>query len=123
MGSRLSGLEGPAGDNAVPQARRDGACPLRASGRPPLPSRLLRHRALTSAVGQKRTCRRHVGRVIALSIEPFYNPNGRRVLLAREQRRLAAIVTADVVGYAHAVYGQIYYSSLMPRTYLCERLL
>jgi hypothetical protein len=34
--------------------------------------------------------------------------------LAREQRRLAAIVTADVVGYAHAVYEQIYYSSLMP---------
>jgi hypothetical protein len=45
------------------------------------------------------------------------------VLLAREQRRLAAIVTADVVGYAHAVYEQIYYSSLMPRTYLCARLL
>jgi hypothetical protein len=46
------------------------------------------------------------------------------VLLAREQRRLAAIVTADVVGYAHAVDEQIYYSSLMPRTYLraLERL-
>ena len=43
--------------------------------------------------------------------------------MAREQRRLAAIVTADVVGYAHAVYEQIYYSSLMPRTYLCARLL
>ena len=44
--------------------------------------------------------------------------------MAREQRRLAAIVTADVVGYAHAVYAQmIYYSSLMPRTYLCARLL
>jgi hypothetical protein len=39
--------------------------------------------------------------------------------LAREQRRLAAIVTADVVGYSHADY----YSSLMPRTYLCARLL
>jgi hypothetical protein len=63
------------------------------------------------------------GRVIALSIEPFYNPSGRRVLLAREQRRLAAIVTADMVGYAHAVYEQIYYPSLMPRTYLCARLL
>jgi len=63
------------------------------------------------------------GRVIALSIEPFYNPSGRRVLLAREQRRLAAIVTTDVVGYAHAVYEQIYYLSLMPRTYLCVRLL
>ena len=46
-----------------------------------------------------------------------------RVLLAREQRRLAAIVTADVVGYSHAAYEQIYYSSLMPRTYLCARLL
>jgi hypothetical protein len=45
-----------------------------------------------------------------------------RVLLAREQRRLAAIVTADVVGYSHAAYEQIYYSSLMPRTYLCARL-
>jgi hypothetical protein len=45
------------------------------------------------------------------------------VLLAREQRRLAAIVTADMVGYSHAAYEQIYYSSLMPRTYLCARLL
>src|SRR6202158_2810219 len=45
------------------------------------------------------------------------------VLLAREQRRLAAIVTADVVGYSHAAYERIYYSSLMPRTYLCARLL
>ena len=41
--------------------------------------------------------------------------------MAREQRRLAAIATADVVG--HAAYRQIYYSSLMPRTYLCARLL
>jgi hypothetical protein len=57
-----------------------------------------------------------------LSIEPFYNPGGRRVLLAREQRRLAAIVTADVVGHAHAVHGQIHCSSLVPRTYLCARL-
>jgi hypothetical protein len=56
-------------------------------------------------------------------MEPFYNPSGRRVLLAREQRRLTAIVTADLVGYAHAVYEPIYYSSLMPRTYLCARLL
>jgi len=44
-------------------------------------------------------------------------------LLAREQRRLAAIVTADVVGCSHAAYEQIYYSSLMPRTCLCSRLL
>jgi hypothetical protein len=36
---------------------------------------------------------------------------------------LAAIVTADVVGYSHAAYGQIYHSSLMPRTCLCARLL
>jgi hypothetical protein len=36
------------------------------------------------------------------------------VLLACEQRRLAAIVTADMVGYSHAAYEQIYYSSLMP---------
>ncbi len=43
--------------------------------------------------------------------------------MAREQRRLAAIVTADVVGYSLAAYGQIYYASLMPRTYLCVRLL
>ena len=43
--------------------------------------------------------------------------------MAHEQRRLAAIVTADVVGYSHAAYEQIYYSSLMPRTYLCARLL
>ena len=43
--------------------------------------------------------------------------------MAREQRRLTAIVTANVVGYSHAAYEQIYYSSLMPRTYLCARLL
>ena len=43
--------------------------------------------------------------------------------MAREQRRLVAIATADVVGYSHAAYGQIYYSSLMRRTYLCARLL
>lgn len=59
----------------------------------------------------------------ALSIEPFYNSSRRRVLLAREQRRLAAIVPADVVGYAHAVYEQIHYSWPMPPTYLCARLL
>jgi hypothetical protein len=35
------------------------------------------------------------------------------VLLACEQRRLAAIVTAAMVGYSH----------VMPRTYLCARLL
>jgi len=45
------------------------------------------------------------------------------VLLACEQRRLAAIVTADMVGYSHAAYEQTYYSSLMPRTYLWARLL
>jgi hypothetical protein len=44
-------------------------------------------------------------------------------LLAREQRRLAAIVTADVVGCSHAAYEQVCYSSLTPRTYLCARLL
>jgi hypothetical protein len=44
-------------------------------------------------------------------------------LLAREQRRLAAIATADVVGCSHAAYEQIYHSSLMPRTCLCARLL
>ena len=43
--------------------------------------------------------------------------------MAREQRRLAAIITSDVVGYPHAAYEQIYYSSLVPRTYLCVRLL
>ncbi len=42
--------------------------------------------------------------------------------MAREQRRLAAIITADVVGYQHAAYERIYYSSLVP-TYLCVRLL
>ncbi|MBR1156449.1 MULTISPECIES: hypothetical protein [unclassified Bradyrhizobium] len=43
--------------------------------------------------------------------------------MAREQRRLAAIVTAGVVGYSHAAYEQICYSSLMPRTYRSARLL
>ena len=45
------------------------------------------------------------------------------VLLAREQRRLAAIVTADVAGYSHAAYEQIEYSPLMPQTYLSVRRL
>jgi glutathione S-transferase len=43
--------------------------------------------------------------------------------LAREQCRLVAIFAADVVGYSHAAYEQIYYSSLMPHTYLRARLL
>ena len=43
--------------------------------------------------------------------------------MAREQRRLAAIITADVVGYPHAASEQIFYSSLVPRSYLCVRLL
>ena len=43
--------------------------------------------------------------------------------MAREQRRLAAIITADVVGYPNAAYAPIYYSSLVPRTDLCVRLL
>jgi hypothetical protein len=69
---------------------------------------------------------RHVRAMSAASLPCRLSPSTIRVggvLLAREQRRLAAIVTADVVGYAHAVYEQIYYSSLMPRTYLCARLL
>ena len=45
------------------------------------------------------------------------------VLLAGEQRRLAAIVTADAVGYSHAADEQIWYSSLMPRTCPFARLL
>ena len=47
----------------------------------------------------------HVGRVIALSFEPFYNPNGRS-LLAREQRPLAAIARPDVVGYVERIDAQ-----------------
>ena len=43
--------------------------------------------------------------------------------MAREQRRLAAILAAGVAGYSHAAYEQIYYSSLIPRTNLCARLL
>lgn len=44
----------------------------------------------------------HVGRVIAQPAEPFYDPKwgGWEDPLAREQRRLAAIVAADVVGYS-----------------------
>ena len=43
--------------------------------------------------------------------------------MAREQRRLAAIITADVVGYPNAAYAPIYYSSLVPRSCRCVRLL
>jgi hypothetical protein len=42
--------------------------------------------------------------------------------LARDQRRLAAIVAADVVGHSHAAYEQICCSSLMLRACLCARL-
>jgi hypothetical protein len=42
--------------------------------------------------------------------------------LAREQRRLAAIITADVVGYPNAAYAPIYYS-LVPRSCRCVRRL
>src|SRR5438477_102188 len=69
---------------------------------------------------------RHVRATSAASLRCRLSPSTIRVggvSLAREQRRLAAIVTADVVGYSHAAYEQIYYSSLMPRTYLCVRLL
>jgi hypothetical protein len=41
--------------------------------------------------------------------------------LAREQCRLAAIITADVVGYPHAACERIDYSSLVPRIYLGVR--
>jgi hypothetical protein len=43
--------------------------------------------------------------------------------LACEQRQLAAVVTANMVGFSPTAYEQIYYSSLMPRTYFCARLL
>jgi hypothetical protein len=68
----------------------------------------------------------HVRATSAASLPCRLSPSTIRVggvLLACEQRRLAAIVTADMVGYSHAAYEQIYYSSLMPRTYLCARLL
>ena len=77
-------------------------------------------------VRQLRARGRHERATSAASLPCRLNPSTIReggVLLAREQRRLAAIVTADVVGYSHAAYEQIYYSSLMPRTYLCARLL
>jgi hypothetical protein len=92
----------------------------------PIPQRTFKYVTTVQSVAdetcQKQTCTRHVGRVIALSIEPFYNPSGRSSIGSRAAT-ITAIVTADVVGYAHAVYEQIYYSSLMPRTYLCARLL
>ena len=57
--------------------------------------------------GKSRICHRppttrRIGRVIALSVKPFYDPGrgSKETPLAREQRRLAAIVAADVVGYS-----------------------
>ena len=64
---------------------------------------------------------RHVGRVIALSVEPSKIRAG-GVLLAREQCRLAATLQ-PMLSAIHAAYEQSYYSSLMPRTYLCAPLL
>jgi hypothetical protein len=69
---------------------------------------------------------RHVRATSAASLPCRLSPSTIQVggvFLAREQRRLAAIVTADAVGYSHAACEQIYYSSLMPRIYLCARLL
>ena len=80
----------------------------------------------TLGSGQKRARGRHERATSAAPLPCWLSPSTIReggVLLAREQRRLAAIVTADMVGYSHAAYEQIYYSSLMPRTYLCARLL
>jgi hypothetical protein len=34
----------------------------------------------TARQGQKQTCTRNVGRVIALSVEPFYDPGGRSII-------------------------------------------
>ena len=42
----------------------------------------------------------HVCCIIAQPVEPFYDSGQGGDLLAREQRRLAAIVAADVVGYS-----------------------
>ena len=69
---------------------------------------------------------RHIGAKSAASLPCRLSPSTIQVggvLLAREQRRLAAIIAADVVGYPHAACEQIYYSSLVPRTCLCVRLL
>jgi hypothetical protein len=74
------------------------------------------------AMGQKQTCTRTSAASLPCRLSPSTIREG-GVLLAREQRRLAAIVTADVAGYSHAAYEQIYYSSLVPRTDLCVRLL
>jgi TolB-like protein/class 3 adenylate cyclase len=51
-------------------------------------------------MGHKATCASHFGRVIAQPDTPLYDPLGGGNPLAREQRRLAAIVAADVVGYS-----------------------
>ena len=69
---------------------------------------------------------RHVRAKSAASLPCRLSPSTIRVggvLLAREQRRLAAIITADVAGYPHAAHEQVYCSSLVLRTYLCVRLL
>jgi hypothetical protein len=72
--------------------------------------------------GRRRQVRAKSAASLPCRLSPFIIRVG-GVLLAREQRRLAAIITADVVGYPHAAYEQINYSSLVPRTYLCVRLL
>jgi hypothetical protein len=112
-----------AAPNSRINTRRDGArrptLRLGQEDRAPIRSRLSgRPSALRRGIIE----RLMLGRVIALSIEPFYNPSGRSSIGSRAAP-ITAIVTADVVGYAHAVHEQIYYSSLMPRTYLCARLL
>jgi len=84
--------------------------------------RTRRRSEMTRCARSRHACTRHVGRIIALSIEPFYNPSGRSSIGSRAAP-ISGNRYSDVVGYAHAVYEQIYYSSLMPRTYLCARLL
>jgi adenylate cyclase len=53
-------------------------------------------------LGQQATSTSHVSCVIAGQVKPFYDPfwGGDGIPLAREQRRLAAILAADVVGYS-----------------------
>ena len=77
-------------------------------------------------VDLRRLGRRHVRATSAASLPCRLSPSTIReggVLLAREQRRLGAIVTADVAAIRTPPMSRSNYSSLMPRTYLCARLL
>ena len=84
--NRAGGRSGSLRGNRRAADERDELPPLHVSMAPALQGVMLRVVQVSLAVicsrhhtpaDWKQTCTRNVGRVIALSVEPFYNPSGR----------------------------------------------